>query len=264
MKRWPLALGALLISGAAIAQKSAADGIAEYRAMLADGNPAELFEAKGEDLWKQKRGPKNVTLEKCDLGKGPGVVKGAFVELPRYFADTGKVQDMESRLVSCMETLQGFNGAEIAKTAFGRGEMANVTALATWVAAESRGLKFSLPQGHAQEQVMYEVGKRIFYMRGGSHDFSCASCHGEDGKRIRLQDLPNLSKNPGDGVGFAAWPAYRVSNGQMWSMQLRLNDCYRQQRFPAPVFGSEATVALSTYMGVNAKGAENIAPAIKR
>jgi len=166
--------------------------------------------------------------------------------------------------VTCMETLQGFNGAEIAKTPFGRGEMANVTALATWIAAESRGLKFNLPQSHAQEKVMYEVGKRIFYTRGGSHDFSCASCHGEDGKRIRLQDLPNLTKNPGDGIGFAAWPAYRVSNGQMWSMQLRLNDCYRQQRFPAPLFGSEATVALGTYMGVNAKGAENIAPAIKR
>lgn len=264
MKRWTLALAATLISGTALAQKSASDGIAEYRAMLADGNPAELFEAKGEDLWKQKRGPKNASLEKCDLGKGPGVVKGAFVELPRHFADTNKVQDLESRLVSCMETLQGFNGAEIAKTAFGRGEQANVTALATWIAAESRGMKFNLPNSHQQEKVMYEVGKRLFFMRSGTHDFSCASCHGEDGKRIRLQDLPNLTKNPGDGIGFAAWPAYRVSNGQMWSMQLRLNDCYRQQRFPYPLFGSDATVALGAYMGVNAKGAENIAPAIKR
>ena len=64
----------LLLSVAAGAQtKSAADGIAEYRKMLEDGNPAELFEAKGEELWKQKRGPKNSSLEQCDLGKGPGV-----------------------------------------------------------------------------------------------------------------------------------------------------------------------------------------------
>ena len=87
------------------AQKTAADGIAEYRALLADGNPAELFEAKGEDLWKRKRGPKNASLQSCDLGKGPGVVKGAFVELPRFFADTGKVQDLESRLLTCMSSL---------------------------------------------------------------------------------------------------------------------------------------------------------------
>jgi len=254
----------LAICAPALAQKTASQGIDEYRAMLADGNPAELFEAKGEDLWKQKRGPKAASLEKCDLGKGPGVVKGAFVELPRFFADTGRVQDLESRLVTCMETLQGMNGAEIAKTPFGRGEMANVTALATWIAAESRGMPFALPYSQPQEKVAYEVGKRLFFQRGGTHDFSCASCHGEEGKRIRLQDLPVLTKNPGDGLGFAAWPAYRVSNGQMWSMQLRLNDCYRQQRFPYPGFGSEATIALSTYLGVNAKGAKSIAPAIKR
>jgi sulfur-oxidizing protein SoxA len=249
---------------AAQAQKSSADGIAEYRKMLEDGNPAELFEAKGEALWAQKRGPKNASLEQCNLGLGPGVVKGVFVSLPRYFADTGKVQDLESRLVTCMETLQGLNGAEIAKTPFGRGEQNNVTALATWVAGLSRGLKFDLPQAHAEERRSYELGKRAFFFRGGTHDFSCAACHAEDGKRIRLQDLPNLTKNPGDGVGFAAWPAYRVSNGQMWGMQLRLNDCFRQQRFPYPGFASEVTIALATYMGVNAKGAQSIAPSIKR
>ncbi len=258
------ALGCV-VATAAQAQKSAAvQAIEEYRAMLQDGNPADLFEAKGEGLWKQKRGPKGVTLEKCDLGKGPGVVKGAFVELPRFFADTGRMQDLESRLVTCMETLQGFNAAEIAKTPFGKGEQVNVTALATWVASESKGMRFILSQAHPQEQVFYEVGKRLFFQRGGPHDFSCATCHGEDGKRIRLQDLPNLTKNPGDGVGFAAWPAYRVSNGQMWGMQLRLNDCYRQQRFPYPLFGSDATVALAVYLGVNSKGSASIVPAIKR
>jgi sulfur-oxidizing protein SoxA len=266
-RRAAIPLAALAIACAALpaaAQKSSTEAIEEYRQMLADGNPADLFEAKGEDLWKQKRGPKKASLEQCDLGKGPGVVKGAFVELPRWFADTGRVQDLESRLVTCMERLQGFDAAEIAKTPFGRGEMANVTALATWIAAESKGQRFNLPQAHPQERAFYEAGKRLFFMRGGTHDFSCASCHGEDGKRIRLQDLPNLTKNPGDGVGFAAWPAYRVSNGQMWSMQLRLNDCFRQQRFPYPEFGSDALTALSTYLGVNAKGAKSVAPAIKR
>jgi sulfur-oxidizing protein SoxA len=248
----------------ALAQKTASQGIDEYRAMLQDGNPADLFEAKGEDLWKVKRGPKNASLEKCDLGKGPGVVKGAFVELPRFFADTQKVQDLESRLLTCMATLQGFNAEEIAKTPFGKGEQNNVTALATWISAESKDMRFNLPQNHASEKTFYEVGKRLFYQRGGPHDFSCASCHGEEGKRIRLQDLPMLTKNPGDGVGFAAWPAYRVSNGQMWGMQQRLNDCYRQQRFPYPGFGSDATIALGVYLGVNAKGAASVAPAIKR
>jgi sulfur-oxidizing protein SoxA len=37
--------------------------------MLAEGNPAELWEAAGEELWKKPAGPKNVSLEQCDLGR---------------------------------------------------------------------------------------------------------------------------------------------------------------------------------------------------
>jgi sulfur-oxidizing protein SoxA len=249
---------------AATAQKTTAEGIAEYRAMLADGNPADLYEAKGEGLWKQARGPKNASLEKCDLGKGPGVVKGAFVELPRFFADTQRVQDLESRLLTCMEQQQGFSAAEIAKTPFGAGEQKTIESLVAYISAESRELKFNLPQTHAQEKLMYEVGKKVFYLRGGPMDFSCASCHGEDGKRIRLQDLPNLTKQPGASTGFGSWPAYRVSSGDLWSMQRRLNDCYRQQRFPYPGYASDVTIALGVFMGVNSKGGSSVAPGLKR
>lgn len=259
---WLAALAALPMS--VYAQKTTAEGIAEYRAMLADGNPAELYEAKGEGLWKQARGPKNASLEKCDLGKGPGVVKGAFVELPRFFSDTGRVQDLESRLLTCMEQQQGFSAAEIAKTNFGSGEQKTIESLVAYISGESRDMKFNLPQKHAQEKLMYEVGKKVFYLRGGPYDFSCASCHGEDNKRVRLQDLPNLTRQPGASTGFGSWPAYRVSSGDLWSMQRRLNDCYRQQRFPFPGYASDATIALGVFMGVNSKGGVSIAPALKR
>ena len=256
---------ALLVPMATWAQQKPAPAVVpEYYRLLEDGNPADLFEAKGEALWTQKRGPKRASLEACDLGKGPGVVKGAWVEMPRYFADTKKVQDLESRLLTCMEVLQGFNAAEIAKTPFGRGEQVSIEALAAWISAASRGEKLALPQGHAEERRVYELGKRAFYYRAGPYDFSCASCHGEPGKRIRMQDLPELDKNPGDAVGFASWPAYRVSSGELWTMQRRLNDCFRQQRFPFPGYASDVTVALGVFMGVNAKGAISSAPAIKR
>ena len=38
----------------------------------------------------------------------------------------------------------------------------------------------------------------------------------------------------------ATWPAYRVSNSQFKTMQWRINDCYRQMRFPEPNFASDA------------------------
>lgn len=263
-KKVVLAIALLAASAFAQAQDSAAEGIAKFREMLADGNPAELYEVKGELLWTQPRGPKHASLEQCDLGLGPGVVKGAFVQLPRYFEDTRRVQDLESRLLTCIEQLQGIRAVDVARADWSEAEKGNLTALVTWIGAESKGMRFNLPQTHPAERTMYEVGRRLFFYRAGTHDFSCATCHRQDGKRIRLQDLPNLTKNPGDGVGFAAWPAYRISNGQMWSMQLRINDCYRQQRFPEPKFGSDATIALAVYMGVNARGAQSVVPGLKR
>ncbi len=116
---------AMLAAGAQ-AQGSATDEIAKYRQMLQDGNPAELLIVRGEELWKQKRGPKNVSLEQCDLGLGAGVVKGAYAQLPRFFADANQVMDFEARLVHCMVTLQGFDRAAVTKSPFsGAGQRAD-------------------------------------------------------------------------------------------------------------------------------------------
>src|SRR5215467_14045719 len=101
-----------LVAAFAFGQGNTVDEIAKYRAALQDGNPAELWEARGEDLWKQKRGPRGASLETCDLGLGAGVVKGAYAQLPRYFADADRVMDLESRIVWCMGTLQGISEAD--------------------------------------------------------------------------------------------------------------------------------------------------------
>jgi len=257
-------LGAIFASGAH-AQNTTLDEIARYRAQLQDGNPAELWEARGEDLWKQKRGPKQVSLEQCDLGKGRGVVKGAYAELPRYFSDADKVMDLESRLLHCMVTLQGFSRADATKRVFGSGSSrSDYEALAAWITSESRGVVMKVSLNHQKMQEAYELGEKAFYFRGGPHDFSCATCHSEDNKRIRLQDLPNLTQKKGAQLGYTTWPAYRVSQGELRTFQWRINDCFRQQRFPDLVFGSELSIALTAFLAYNANGAAFNAPAIKR
>jgi L-cysteine S-thiosulfotransferase len=257
-------VGALLAMHAS-AQSNAVDEIAKYRAQLQDGNPAELWEARGEDLWKQQRGPKKVSLEQCNLGKGAGVVKGVYAELPRYFADVDRVMDLESRLVHCMVTLQGMMHADATKRVFGAGSnRSDIEALTAWITSESKGVVMKVAQHHAKEKEAYRLGEKMFYFRGGPHDFACATCHAESGKRIRLQDLPNLTEQKGAQLGYTTWPAYRVSQGELRTFQWRLNDCFRQQRFPELAFGSELSVALTTYLAYNANGAAFNAPAIKR
>jgi L-cysteine S-thiosulfotransferase len=47
-------------------------------------------------------------------------------------------------------------------------------------------------------------------------------------------------------------------------MQHRLNDCYRQQRFPEPEYASDAITALTLYLARNANGGVYNGPAVKR
>ena len=262
------ALAAVAIACAvplALAQGSAADEIEKYRQALQDGNPAELWEARGEDLWKKPGGPKNATFEQCDLGKGPGVAKGAYAELPRYFADADRVMDLESRLVWCRMALQGMSDADAKRGPFGSPERkSDIEALVAYVTNASRGVKMAVSLDHPKMREAYAVGEKIFFFRGGPHDFACATCHGEDGKRIRLQDLPNLTSKAGAQKGYTTWPAYRVSQGELRTFQWRLNDCFRQQRFPELDFTSPASVALTTFLAYNANGAAFDAPSIKR
>jgi sulfur-oxidizing protein SoxA len=273
MKRttWCLAAvagGALLVLLGLGAQAQPRDTVKEierYREALADGNPAELWEARGEELWKARRGPRQVSLEGCDLGQGPGVVKGAYAALPRHFADVDRVMDLETRLVHCMVTLQGSSAADATRQVFGNGpKRSDLEALVAYVAAGSRGVVMDVPMSHPREREAYALGERIFFFRGGTHDFSCASCHGDPGKRIRLQDLPNLTDPKDARRAYTSWPAYRVSQGEVRTMQWRLFDCFRQQRFPALGFGSEASIALTTFLARNANGGTFNAPAIKR
>lgn len=266
MKRYVFAgllAGLIGITSIASAQ-SASDQLAEYRRMLADGNPAELYEAEGEELWTKPAGPKKVSLEKCDLGLGPGIVKGASAQLPRYFKDTDRVQDLESRLMTCMSSLQGIPETDIVKGSFGRGVRKDLEAVVAYVVTQSKDMKVNAPVTHPKEKEMLALGEKIFYLQGGPMDFSCASCHAVDDKRIRMQDLPNLTKSKGAAEGWGTWPAYRVSSGTFWTMQRRLNDCYRQQRMPFPIYGSDVTVALSVFMANKANGGTVQTPGLKR
>jgi sulfur-oxidizing protein SoxA len=265
--RGAIGIAVLCAAAAALAQqpRTAVEEIERYRAALGDGNPAELWEARGEALWKEKRGPKKASLEQCDLGLGPGVVKGAYTVLPKYFKDTDKVEDLESRLVSCMVMLQGFTPEQAKKDPYGSpGKKVPMDALVAYITSESRGMKMNVAASHPKEAEAYELGKKMFFFRGGPHDFACATCHGADNQRIRLQDLPNLTRTEDAQKAYTAWPAYRVSQGEVRSFQWRLYDCFRQQRFPELEFVSPASIALTMFLAKNSNGGSFNAPSIKR
>jgi sulfur-oxidizing protein SoxA len=260
-----LAFFAALSLLAPAAAQDAKKEIARYQRMIAEGSPVELFELQGEELWKKPQGPRNVSLEKCDLGLGAGRLKGAYAHLPRYFKDAEQVMDLETRLLYCMVNLQGRSRAEATKRVFGNEDrLSEMELLSAYIAGQSRGVKMAPGMAHPKEKAAFELGRALFFHRAGPWDFSCASCHGEDDKRIRMQDLPVLYKPASARPVVATWPAYRVSNSQFKTMQWRLNDCYRQMRMPEPTFASEATIALNLFLTATGRGEPYRGPGTKR
>jgi sulfur-oxidizing protein SoxA len=241
------------------------EAIARDRQWLAEDNPAELWEARGAALWHQPGGPAGNALDRCDLGLGPGVVKGAYAQLPRWFEDAAQVMDLEQRLMWCMTTLQGLTQAQAAQDHFGNGERRSaLEALSAYIAGQSRGLPVAVAAEHPEERRLLALGRQLFYYRAGSHDFACATCHGSGHQRIRLQMLPELTKAADARLSWTSWPAYRLSQGELRTMQHRMYDCFRQQRFPEVIYGSEVVTALSLFMAHNAQGGVMDAPSIKR
>jgi sulfur-oxidizing protein SoxA len=238
----------------------------DYYDRIDPENPAAFVVEDGELLWRAPAGPKQVSLERCDLGLGEGVVIGAYAQLPRYFEDAGRVMDLDARLIHCMVTLQGRSLEEIEASPYASvGEAATeLEALAAWVAALSADHPLAPPQSHPAEQAALALGEALFYYRAGPHDFSCATCHRQSGKRIRLQTLANLTTAEGAAEAYTSWPAYRLSQGLVRSMGWRMRDCARQQRLPELQPGSEASVALQVFMAASASGAGMTSPTIKR
>src|SRR3954464_13215689 len=233
--------------------------IEKYRAMLREdpwSNPGFLDADRGEALWTTPAGPKNASFEQCDLGKGPGKVEGAFAELPRYFADADRVMDLETRLLWCRETLQGLSTADYVKRPHPAGgqPVKEIGAIATWVASKSSEQKFAAKLDKPQEQEAGALGKTLFPPRSGPFVFACAPCHSQSGLRIRLQGLPFLAEKKEAQKAIGEWPAYRVPPPHVMTMQHRMYDCYWQMRMPEVELGSEASVALISFLTKQAEG----------
>jgi len=206
--------------------------------------PTELVVAQGEELFNRK-GPSGRTMAECDFGLGKGVLEGAAARLPRYFLDTGKVEDLDSRILTCMTRVQGFKPEQIRRS--------EVVAIAFYIASKSTGHRIQVRLLFSQERELYALGEKLFYARSGRRDFGCATCHvtyvGRRAGVLRYADVLGKDKS------WTNWPAYRYSNDQAWTMQDRIRACYTVVGHPGPELYSLPVLALQLFMAYQANGA---------
>ncbi len=243
-----------LMSGGVLASDDAK--FEEYRAALEEGNPGEFWIDDGQELFHKKSGPKNVSLEKCDFGLGPGVLDGAYAQMPRYFKDTDKVESLEGRLVSCMKNLQGYSDKDIDEkflkihylnAAEEDNRPSALAQLATYVASKSNGMSFKITLEHPKEQYAYELGKKTYWNRMGSMDLSCANCHSTPGRVLRGVELPIMTDPTRAGKVMGAFPAYVNKDGNVRTQWWRNQRCILAMRLPWLKLGSEIDVGLIMY-----------------
>ena len=164
-----------------------------------------------------------------------------------------------------MTTLQGIPEKDITAKPFGNDEYKPaIESLVAYVVGRSRGTKMNVSLKHPKEKEACEIGKRVFSYRAGPYDFSCSTCHSQGGVRVRMQTLPNFYNKADARSAYTTWPAYRISQGLFRSFQWRLNDCFRQQRFPEPKYASDLTIDLAMFLAESANGAVYAGPGLKR
>lgn len=236
-----LVLGALLGFGAYTQQQKPLDPFEEamrQRQMYLETFgvlPGELFVEEGRELFFRK-GPRGKTLEECDFGKGKGVLEGVYAILPKYFPDSRRVEDLESRVYTCMQTVQGYKPQEIKRD--------EVRAITTYIASFSSKARMQVVPKHPAELAMYNLGRELWYTRAGARDMSCAVCHDQyAGQRVRLSPL----RSPKQGLG-SEWPAYRFEEDKLYTMEDRISFCYESIAIPKPEYYSEAQIALTMYI----------------
>lgn len=195
------------------------DAKAQYDAIM-DFPPFFSFIEQGKIMWETpfKTGKKYADC----FPNGGRNVAGNYP----YFDDkAGKVVTFEMAINDCRVA----NGEE----AYKHNDVKTMGTLTAYARTLSDGMLMNVKVEGAAANAAYEAGKKHFYSRRGQLNFSCATCHVDNGgNRLRSEILSPV-------VGHAThWPVFRGGDNLV-TLQMRYEGCNRQVRAVPFAPGSE-------------------------
>ena len=214
---------------------------AATQAMQSDDsqNPAMLWVADGESLWQRH-------CASCH-GQAEKSMRGASARHPAFDPLVKAPVDLAGRIRAC----QSLRARE-APFAY---ESRELLALEAYVALQSRGLPLAPPRDPRLDSARAQ-GERLFRLRIGQLDLSCAQCHeGQAGRRLGGSVIPQ-----GHATGY---PIYRLEWQGVGSLQRRLRGCMSGVRAEPYAYGAAELVALEVYLAERAAGMASEAPAVR-
>jgi sulfur-oxidizing protein SoxA len=222
---------------------------ADLRAMQADdlANPAMLWVAHGEKLWRERAGSAGRSCADChqDAAKS---MRGIAAGYPRFDAGRGKLFNLEGRINTCRTERQGAR-------AF-RYESEELLSLTAYVAHPSRGVPIRVSiEGPARPR--FDAGRAAYFQRRGQMNLACAHCHDANwGKRLLAETISQGHPN--------AYPAYRLEWQTLGSLERRMRACLSGIRAEMLPYGAPEYLDLELFLAWRAQGLTIETPGVRR
>ena len=244
MRAWLAGLGAVSAGSWAFAQVPPDQRRTGYQDMSPalqkmedddSANPGLLFVQMGETLWREKAGSAGKACADCHAD---GSMKGAAARYPAIPPKADKPVDLEGRIELCR--------IENQKAPALRQEGEELLALSAYVAQQSRGVTIAPPDDPRLTPLRSE-GEKLFRLRQGQINLSCASCHDDNaGRKLAGATIPQAHPT--------GYPVYRLEWQTVGSLKRRLRNCLVGLRAEPFEYSSREYVALELYLMKRAEG----------
>jgi sulfur-oxidizing protein SoxA len=247
---------ALLVLGAWVkADPVGKDRQSSYGLMSADTqamqddprlNPAHFAVLDGQALWREAAGQKNTACASCH-GDAAVSMKGVAASFPKLSAAGRPLLNLAGRINQCRTEHQ--DAAPFAP------ESKPLLSLSAFVATQSKGLPITVAR-EASNAARLDAGERLFNLRLGQLNLSCAQCHAErPGQKLAGNLIPQAHPT--------AYPIYRLEWQAVGSLERRLRNCLTGVRAQPYAFGAHELLDLELFLAWRARGMPLESPGVR-
>ena len=213
-------------------------------------NPAFFLVDKGRALWDRGWPDGQGEARSCRSchGDPETSMRGVAARYPVFDASLGRMINLELRI---SHEIADRMGAQ--PPAYESEDMLALTAL---VGFQSRSLPMAIAVDD-RVQVWVDRGQKIFETRRGQLNLSCKSCHQDHwGEKLRGDTISQGHIN--------AFPIFRLTWDEVGSRHRMFTWCMDSIRSEPYPLGSDAYLALETYLAVRGQGLLIEAPGVRR
>ncbi len=212
---------------------------ADTKAMQDDPllNPANFAVLDGQALWQEAAGHKKISCASCH-GDATVSMKGVAASFPKLSTAGRPLLNLGGRINQCRTEHQG--AVPFAP------ESKLLLSLSAFVATQSKGMPITVAR-HASNVARLDAGERLFNLRLGQLNLSCAQCHAErPGQKLAGNLIPQAHPT--------AYPIYRLEWQSVGSLERRLRNCLTGVRAEPYAFGSPELLELELFLAWRARG----------